>query len=528
MKERIGGNWWIQNLLRPVLIAAMMVCLAAPVVQGMEWLLEGWDGTYFLVFAFFGGLEGILSERVLRKRCITGWGYPASRGAEALLLLLLLKFISYIPLGLDQLWADVLIWPVAPDRFLTDIDLTTDLLFLLLWAGALYVSRQATELDVDGSGVSPPSDKTSTEYYLWMTQPPPVRDRERTLNWLGETFVWGGVMILLASTVVFVLIPTTPVPAVPTLLYFALGVALLSQARFSVTHVGWQLRGIAIQRGIARRWLLWAVVFLVGVALVALLLPTEYAMGPVLALYRLIIILVQVMMLIVTLLFYLLVLLLSFLLPSVDMPTQPPLKIPSIAASEPAAAAVSSPWLEVLLSALFWAVILVIVGYASFRFLQDRFGPLATGEAAAETWWDRFLAWLLALWQRWRTWRSGVQARLARRQAERKGEGLIATRLSRFFSLARLSPCELVYYFYLSTARRAAQAGQPRGRGQTPYEYQATLDARFPDLEPDLMGLTDAFVQARYNPKPVRKRDAEAVKPLWQRIKAALRRRVRL
>jgi hypothetical protein len=83
----------------------------------------------------------------------------------------------------------------------------------------------------------------------------------------------------------------------------------------------------------------------------------------------------------------------------------------------------------------------------------------------------------------------------------------------------------LVRYFYLSTERRAAQAGQPRGTAQTPYEYQAELDRRFPELEPDLEGLTEAFVGARYSRRSVEKEEAAAAKTLWQRIKAVLLRR---
>ena len=88
-----------------------------------------------------------------------------------------------------------------------------------------------------------------------------------------------------------------------------------------------------------------------------------------------------------------------------------------------------------------------------------------------------------------------------------------------------LEPRELVRYFYVSTARRAAQAGQPRRPAQTPYEYEASLGEQFPDLEPDLAGLTDAFVEARYSRALVKPEDVNRVKPLWQRIKAALRRR---
>ena len=100
-----------------------------------------------------------------------------------------------------------------------------------------------------------------------------------------------------------------------------------------------------------------------------------------------------------------------------------------------------------------------------------------------------------------------------------------APRPLRLFFPGRLSPRQLIRYFFLSAEKRAAQAGQPRGAGQTPYEYRANLDESYPELEPDLEGLTDAFVRARYSAEPVGKEDAAAVKPLWQRIKAALRRR---
>jgi hypothetical protein len=523
MKDRVAGNWWTENLLRPMLIAAMMVCLTTLPVTVMEGFWSGWDGTYFLVFAFLAGLEGIVSERALQKRRISGWGYFGSRAAEALLLLLVLKLVNYLPLGLDRLVADARAWPADPYRFVNDLDLFTGAVFVTLWIGALYVGRMVRELDVEEGKASPPPDKTSTEYYLWLTQPSVVRDRQERLDWLGEVFMWGGVVMLLGAAGVHFLLSSAKVLAPPTLLYFALGVALLSQARFSVTHASWQAQGIPVQARIGRRWLLWAAIFLVGVAVAALLLPTNYAMGPARALLGVLSMVTQVGMWILLILYSLLVYLLSFLIPGIEPPEQP-LPSPDLApAAEPMRAAASMPWLESLLSALFWVVILVIVGYALFRFLRDRLS--LTAEGAKGGWMGRFLAWLRDLWQRWRSWEQEVQASLARRRAGRKGVGPMVPRPTRFLSLRRLPPRDLIRYFYLSATRRAAQAGQPRQSGQTPYEYQATLDGRFADLEPDLTGLTEAFVEARYSPHPVQPEHVETVKPLWQRIKAALRRR---
>ena len=124
MNERFAGNWWVENLLRPVMIAAMLVCIATPVVIILEELTRApdgtrtWSGTYFLVFAFFASLEGILSERALTKRRITGWQYVGSRAAEALILLLLLKLANYIPLGWDFLLADAQRWAANPFEFI--------------------------------------------------------------------------------------------------------------------------------------------------------------------------------------------------------------------------------------------------------------------------------------------------------------------------------------------------------------------------------------------------------------------------
>ncbi|MFC2030993.1 hypothetical protein ACFLWA_09725, partial [Chloroflexota bacterium] len=363
MTDPTTGNRLEQNLLRPALIAAMMTCLAAPVILVFEQIMTGWDGTYFLIFAFVAALEGILSERLLRRKEITGWAYLASRGAELLVLLLALKLANYIPLGLDQLRADATTWTIYLEGFFTPIDLFTGFLFVALWSGALFVARQVSELDVVPAKASPPDDKRSPKYYLWLTQPPRVRDRELALAWLGETFMWGGIAILLASALLHFLLPAAGAPAVPVLLYFALGIALLSQGRFSVAHTGWHAEGLSIQPDIARRWLVWAIVFLVGVALVALLLPTAYSMGPILALLSVLGLLAQAFTFFLTLVTYLFALFLSWLLPSSQLPPAPRPEIISAQDATTPINATAMPWLESIASGLFWVVITSIVLY---------------------------------------------------------------------------------------------------------------------------------------------------------------------
>jgi hypothetical protein len=313
--------------------------------------------------------------------------------------------------------------------------------------------------------------------------------------------------------------------AIPNLLYFALAVALLTQARFSVTQSGWQAQGIESSPEVARRWLVWVVVFLLAISLVALILPTYYTLGPLQACLGVLGMIYAVLSFLVSFLFFLLTLPFALLLPNVDNPTPPPLEIAPLPAPDPAVASTSAPWLEILASAIFWVVVLAILGYALVRFLRDRVGGPEDGEPADGTLWARFRAWLRDLWQWLWAWRQGLRQASALRRAARGVEAPLAGRISRLFSPGRLPPREMVRFFYLSAARRAARAGQPRRSGQTPYEYQDSLDERFPELEPDLEGLTGAYIQARYAPHPVEQEDVAAVKPLWERVKAALRRR---
>jgi hypothetical protein len=523
MRETLGGSWWIENLLRPALIAGMVACLTAPLVVLFQWLLPGWDGTYFMLFAFLASLEGILSERILQKRRITGWAYLGSRASEALLFLLLLKLANYIPLGFEQLLADAQIWASDPYQFVSGIDLFTGSLFLALWMSSLHVARMARELDVEEGKEPPPQDKTSTEYYLWLTKPSAVRDRQEVLGTLAEFFLLGGIMMLLAATAIHFFVSSVRVLAVPTLLYFALGIALLSQARFGVNYAGWQVQGITVQPGITRRWLVWAVVFMVGVALVALILPTYYTLGPFKALMTLVSMLYVAFSFFIGLIVFLFTLPLLLLNPDMERPEPPEMGPLAFPAPEAATSAGTPPWLEALASIVFWVVLLAIVIYAVRRVLRDRFGAAGEGEQASGHWWGRFLAWVRVLWQRWWSWGQEVQARLVQPRARREREEGMVAGLRRFFFPGRLPPRELIRYFYLSAARRAGQAGQPRRTDQTPYEYQAALDQQFPELEPDLEGLTEAFVEARYSGRTMEKQEAEVVKPLWQRIKAALR-----
>jgi hypothetical protein len=134
----------------------------------------------------------------------------------------------------------------------------------------------------------------------------------------------------------------------------------------------------------------------------------------------------------------------------------------------------------------------------------------------------RLSAWLAALWGDASSWTAqaveAAREALRPRPASPRPRG--GPRLPRLGSLA---PRELVRYFYRSTLHRAAEGGAGRRPGQTPYEYAATLTARVPDAEQDIADLTDSFVAAQYDTRPVEPEAARRVHGPWSRLRRALR-----
>ena len=86
-----------------------------------------------------------------------------------------------------------------------------------------------------------------------------------------------------------------------------------------------------------------------------------------------------------------------------------------------------------------------------------------------------------------------------------------------------LSPREQIRYYYLSIVHRAGERGVPRAENETPLEYARDLKEQWPEAEPELDELTQAFVEARYSPQPIDRSAVGRVKEEWQRIRERLR-----
>jgi len=308
--------------------------------------------------------------------------------------------------------------------------------------------------------------------------------------------------------------------ALPNVLaYMLCGLVLVGLAQLGRLRANWTIDGITVMPGLSRR-ALQALAPLLALALgIALALPTRYALG----LSDLLAGALDIAAAVAAFIYGIIALLLlpiALLLGRAPRPPRPPV---APHAPPPLAHAPHGGG-DVLGSVLFWAVALAVLGYCAYVLLRNARGRVPALGAAGNV-----AARMLAL--------VGRLARLLRGLARRGAAGVarVAQALTavartrqeapriRHTPLRRMGPRERVAYLYLSVEERARRLGLPRATGQTASQYSRRLRREMPDLDPDLTGLTDLFLEARYSPHPFDDERASGARRLWQSVRARLR-----
>jgi hypothetical protein len=531
-----GGATWVENWFRPTVVAAMLTCIVVAFVELAGRVVPGWRGPHYIVFAFLVAWVGIQSERLLQHRGpdYARWRY---RVVEVVIVLIAFKLIRYLPLGWDVLEADVRLWAANPGAFLDSGFIYGGIAVLTLWLTAITITKSLYLMEVHPSEIPP--DPTSPDYDWWISDYGRRVDRKAVLKGIIGSYFQGGILLLiltgLARLSVPVLFKHTPPPlsgsVINALIYFALGLALISQAHFGVLQFSWRVQRLRVSPLLGTRWAWQTVACLALIVVVALVLPTGYSVGLPQAIIWVVTATANILFGAVSLLLYLLMLLLGWLATllgfqqvqeSASKPSLP--QMPSV--PQGGTGAVSTlTWLELLRSVVFWGIFLAILGYSIYHFFRERPGlfPGLEGGLLA-----RLIAWWRELWRRGLRVSARARQTIIQRLSRRLGErGPLQP--WRIIRLSRLSPRQRVRYFYLSVLRRAARAGHVRRLHQTPYEYQALLSEQVPEATQDMETLTQTFVVARYSQHPVSDRESNVVKEIWRRVRAILaRKRARL
>lgn len=506
-----GRGLWLESLFRPLVIGVMFACIAVSLVDLVHLVFPAWNGAFLILGCVLAALEAGYSLQLIRAMALRGSDLLRFRIVEIAMFLLLLKIGSY----LGDSWADVLrdiqSWPSSP---LSIIDLefvAASILTIISWNVSTQTARDFERLN------------DPTPHHFEHISP---------MESLASRFFWGGGMLLITTGLTRIGIaqllnlrrPSVPGLVLNVLVYFLLGLVMLGQVRLTSLRRRWRAQEIRVADDLASRWVRYSLAFIGLTACLAFLLPTSYTLGLLDVIGWLLGVVLGIITFIAALLFWLVTLPIAWLLSLVGEGLVAP--FPRQPLSQPApgdlAPGPAPDWFQILRSLVFWALALGMIFYVVRSYVRDHPG---LGQILSGLWPVRVLRSLwVALQGWWGKWKQAVREHMPHAFLHWPGRSATSPeRPWRFFRLGALPPRSQIIYYYLSILGRAAQRGFARRRNQTPYEYEATLEANLPWAQEDMETLTQAFVEARYSPHAVEANQARRIRNHWQRVKAALR-----
>ena len=504
-------NPWVVHVLRPVALTVMAGCVALPIVQVIQSIAPGLHFQLLFAACVLSALEVNYTHRLIRAQHTSGSDLMRLRAIEAGLYFVALKAASValngFPAGSPNAWLVDLHWWLDPETLLG---------MVLAIAFGVGVANALDDFERVGEAAEPGRDTISSIDSL-----------------TGHFFTVGAVLLVFSGLARVNLTQILHVDRPPVtglvgnvLVYFLLGLLLISQVRLELLAVRWQAQGVRTPPDLVQRWVRYTLVFVALAALAAFALPTGYTMGVLGLLAGILEVLLLIAWAIATVLVALLLLpfhWLSSLFGASGAPAQPappPTPPPSVTnlLNQPL-----PPWFDTARTIFVIVTVALFMTYIVFSYLRDRPGLIAAVQRLAPT---------RALRRLWAALRHRVSGMLATAR-EATPMAWLRERLRRaapngplgFFRLGAASPREQVLYYYLSLLRRAGQQGFGRRPPQTPREYEPVLEEHLPDAATDLQVLTAAFEETRYSNHPVGPEHAQAVRARWQQVRAALSRK---
>lgn len=516
-----------------VIVSLMMGCVAITVVLFGGKLIPDWDATLLPVFCFLIALERITAYKRIKNMLVFSKTWIIFQSAQWVFVLVVLKTMLLIAKPPESLWLEFQLWRLDFFTYFLDTGyILAVILVVLIWMITGYFANLLHEMSLDEALI---------RYETAVLAPvstPPARERM-----LGIVFAIGFVLVILTAmmrinlrmliTGNFEALEIQPLPylaagAWNVLLYFLLGLVLMSQSQFARLNARWRFQKIEVTPRLAGQWALYSIFFISFLALIASILPTNYSLG-------ILSVLGYVLRFVIAILFYIvgfswsfIIFIFNLILSLLGITPQADVSLPSTNFSPPeplmeTPPSGAYPWLELIKSLVFWTVFLGVVGFSVVQFFRQHEEILtAIRRVPGLSWLSRFFQWLLRGFKGINQQISLVVESGLARLRNRRAHGL-TREVARYLNLRRLSPRQRVIFFFMAMIRRGGERGIPRKGAQTPYEYANTLEGEIPEVDADVTSLTNAFVEARYSRSDVDDEKAHLVKHYWERIRGALR-----
>ncbi|MBE2200931.1 MAG: DUF4129 domain-containing protein [Anaerolinea sp.] len=538
-------NVWSRHLTQPLAIASLVTALSlgfTSIIDRVYPVLPWWSlGPVF----FLTALEAVYTTIWLHhpdRRIVARLWY---RTAEFFTLMLLLRlgawFITKQPapdLELVRLYLRAPLLIFADWFFIVMVFLT-----ILNWLAAIRVSVLFTCLAITPAEAAFYVQPVSVQKQ-YADDKPIHMNRALLVQEFFRLWLWGGIVLIvcvgLSAIELSDLVQQFTWRALTHLelrselltaliLYFLAGFWLLSQGRLEMFNARWLRNGARKQAAIERQWQRSSLLLLLGIALVTAFLP----IGSTLPISRLLAMVMNILYYIMTLIFYLFSLTMGLLLSLLasrlpNNETEPIIATPPppeelIARQQEIQPAPPNPAMTLVMSSLFWTILIVVTVAAVLFYLRDR-GYRVNGRLLRQ-FWDDFMQWINNFWEGISAQVVELRHTLQQRWQKETSPTNLARPSLRFMRLSALSPRDQIRYFYLVMARRAAEQGCPRHHSATPLEYGRELQEQWPPEQQAIAQLTHAFLEARYSAQPIDSSQVRVVKDTWKRIRGAIRKR---
>lgn len=535
---------WTRRLWRPLLIAllatALGVALLTLVTIGtpeVPWLL-------LIPLCFAVALEGAYTAAWLGNPESFGVDKAIYRITELIVIVLLARVVSWLLFvgGLPSV-EELRLMMQSPTAFvLSGGFLTTALICLIVWWFASTISSLFNQLDVS---------RYELEYYTLSKADQKARADDQPIGRSRDQLQSGFLRFWLLGAFAIVVLTALstfevgefatvsnpfditrlglqPSMLLALLVYFLLGLLLLSHGRLLRMNASWLMDGVAKEAAFERNWQRYTLFLLAAIAFAAAFLPIgstfpiaralEYVLSGVGYLFNVINLLLSAVI-------ASFLALLAGMMGNEETSPVPSFEPPDFQRAA-AQAGENGDSLALVATSAFWALVVVGGVAATLYFLRER--GLHVDRASLRTGWDQLrlllAGWWVQLTGRARRVRQQLSRSLTINMPSRNNlGGLPSPPRWRFLRINALSPRDQVRYFYLSTVRRAEESGVERRQDETPLEYARDLKGRFPESEEDVEVLTQAFVRARYSKQSFETDDVNPIKARWKRFKARLR-----
>lgn len=522
------------EVLSTFIVCLMMTCIGVSFSQLGLRMIPDWKAGILPLICFLVALERAITIKHAKKLVIFSKEWWIFQGTQWVVILLFLKIALWIASPPESWIVEFQLMRINFLDHFIDIHYTYHLFFIILiWLVAGYFTGLLNEMSLDESLIR-------FENAIMA----PVEERPARERLLGAFFTIGFILVTItavlrlnlrsllqgggAGEVLMQPLPYLAAGAWNVLFYFILGLSLMSLSQFARLNARWSFQKIEVNPKLASRWAGYSIGFILLIAFVTSLLPTNYSLGLLSSFEKAIMIVYSFAVFIVGFLFSLLIFLIGLLgnffgLETIESSNQAPMEFIPPEIPVEAITNGTNPWWDLIRSLIFWMVTLSLIGFSLTTFIKHHADYFQNFKNV------RLFSWLVKAWHSFRLLfkafnqqistaiDSGIN-RLRSRQSSIKVD-----EVRKLFQYRRLDNRQRVLLTFFTMIRRSGQKGIKRAGSQTPYEFATKLEATLPETEEEIDGITDAFVIARYSKTDMDEERVSLTRHYWSKIRNALK-----